>query len=155
MPEIPLWVACQNASLPIPLGATTPSPVMTTRRCPTVVFLTADSRLFLAPISACENEQIIHATKTAGVCERHVDCRPPGDVWHVVEITERIRILLVNRRRDHLGFQYQGGDNSFNSAGRTLCVAVQRFCGANGNIVSPFTKVSFLSHGLFQLVDLG
>src|SRR5260370_42232856 len=98
MPEIPLWVAYQNASLPIPLGATTPRPVMTTRRCPTVVFLTADSRLFLAPISACENEQIIHATKTTAVRQRHVDCPPPRDAWHVFEITDGPWIVGVNRR---------------------------------------------------------
>src|SRR5215469_14853044 len=104
MPETPLRVAYQNASLPIPLGATTPSPVMTTRRCPTVVFLTAGSRLFLAPTSACENEHIIHAAKTAGVCERHVDRCRPGNIRHIVEIAEWIRILLVNRWRDHLAF---------------------------------------------------
>src|SRR6266568_4904307 len=105
MPEMPLQVASQNASLPIPLAATTPSPVITTRRfvlCAILVYLMnldierralgtscqhevqSHLQLPIKPVRPCENECAIHTAKTTGMGQSHVDVGSTSYVGHVV-----------------------------------------------------------------------
>src|SRR5260370_11929383 len=87
IPETPLLVACQNASLPVPLAATTPSPVMTTRRC----FLYV---MFINPVGSCENERCVHSAKSTRVGQTNVDTGLASAVWYIIPFSQLITLLL-------------------------------------------------------------
>src|SRR5690349_12179420 len=65
MAGVPLLMVRQKASLPIPLGATTPRPVMTTRGLL--------SLMGVYPIWSCKYQYTIDAPKAAGMAQRDIN----------------------------------------------------------------------------------
>src|SRR6202521_3277185 len=99
MPETPLLVAYQNASLPRPLGATTPRPVITTRRCGDGAMVFLPLQLPVKPVGVGENEDAVDAPKAARMGECYFKSRITRNVWHIIQVAAWIRLLLIDRRR--------------------------------------------------------
>src|SRR5690348_5584846 len=91
IPEIPWLVACQKASVPIPLAAITPSPVMTARLGLAVstigmfILCKWGQKLLLFPIGASEDKGTIHTAEAAGMGKCDVDGRWTRYVGYIIQ----------------------------------------------------------------------
>src|SRR5579872_2253645 len=137
---MPLLVAYQNASFPIPLGATTPSPVMTTRRWRECAMLFLPLQLPVKPARMGENEYAIDPAKAARMGQGDIECCITRDVWHIIQVTARVSKLLIDRWRQHLLLQCQRSDDGFDGAGRSLAMPDHRFGRANGDVIGVCAK---------------
>src|SRR5579884_542650 len=133
----------------MPLEATTPRPVMTTRRCLRSLLLLS---IGMYPIRSHEHQDAIDATEAAGMAQRDIDSGVAGNIRYIVKITERIGMFLVQRGWDKLLIQNKCCDDRFDGAGSSLSMTDHRFGCADGDVISPLAKGSFIGGGLRNFI---
>src|SRR5947207_3158894 len=87
-----------------------------------------------------EEEGRVGAPKTEGIREGIANGHSARLVWHVVEITVRIRRLVVDGGRNDAPLDNERSDSRFDGASRAQQVSDHRFRRADGELVRVFAK---------------
>jgi hypothetical protein len=80
------------------------------------------------------------ASKAEGIIHRNLDRCLSRLIGHIVEITRRIEVLVIDRRRQDPTLQGHDAGDALDCAGCSQQVSRHRFCGTDGERASMLAK---------------
>ena len=101
-----------------------------------------------------ENHHSVVTAEAEVAVERNLHLPFPGGVRRNIQITGRIRSLVVDRRRNDAGFNRFDAGDRFQPARSAEAVTGGPFCAAHRNLVGVFAQRSLDRHGFEFVVQL-
>src|SRR3954464_5439016 len=100
-----------------------------------------------------QHQGAIGSTEDEGIRQRNVDFHPSGSVWHVVEITLRILIEHIDRRRRDLINHGQDGKYGFHSARRAEQMARAGLGGTDCQFFCMISETALHRDGFSEVTE--